>query len=267
LICKHSNYRVVVFDDNGTIDFLGDDRYIGLSTDEGRGSIPGSTAHCLEQDKSGSIWIGTDEGPAVFYSPDFVFESQQEAQRIFVQQDGQTQILLETENIKSIRADGADRKWFGTINSGVFLMSEDATHEVNHFTTKTSPIFSDEINDIEINGENGEVYFCTSEGLISFKGVATEGGRGFGNVEVFPNPVDRGYTGPIAIKGLAENANVKITDVNGVLVYETTAYGGQAIWDGQTISGGRVYYGVYLIFCTDKSGESQEVTKVLFLNN
>jgi len=263
----NSNYRLVVYDDNGTIDNLSDDRYIGLATDEGKGSIPGSTANCISQDKGGAIWIGTDEGPAVFYSPDLVFESQQEAQRIFIQQDGQTQILLETENIKSITIDGANRKWFGTTGSGAYLMSEDATQEINHFTESNSPIFSDEVNDIEINGENGEIYFCTSEGLISYKGSATEGGSGFGNVQVFPNPVDRGYSGPIAIKGLAENANVKITDVNGILVYETTAFGGQALWDGNTIQGSRVKNGVYVIFITDRSGESQEVTKVLFLNN
>ena len=220
-----TNNRIIVFDDNGTIEQTSDDSFTVLSTNEGQGSIPGSIVHCIDQDLSGSMWIGTNEGPAVFYSPDFVFESQQNAQRIFIQQDGQTQILLETEDIKSIKTDGADRKWFGTSNSGAYLMSEDATQEVSHFTEDNSPLFSDEVNDIAIDHSNGEVYFCTSAGLISYKGTATVGGSEFNNVQVFPNPVQQDYTGPIAIKGLAQNANVKITDVNGILVYETTANG------------------------------------------
>ncbi len=263
---SNGNNRIIVFDDKGE-PLNNDYRFIALSTDDGNGSIPGSILHCIDQDISGSMWVGSNEGPAVFYSPDFVFDSQQNAQRVLIQQDGQTQILLETEDIRSIKTDGADRKWFGTTNSGAYLMSDDAQNEINHFTRDNSPIFSDEVNDIAIDHDNGEVYFCTSEGLISYKGSATGGGTGFSTVEVYPNPVTQGYSGPIAIKGLAENTNVKITDVNGILVYETTSFGGQATWDGRTISGSRVSNGVYLIFCTDRAGESQEVSKVLFLNN
>lgn len=262
-----SNNRLVVYDDNGTIDFTGDDRYMALSTDPGGGNIPGSAVNCIAEDKSGAIFLGTNEGPAVFYNPDQVFENQQDAQRIFVQQEGQTQILLETENIKTITVDGANRKWFGSTNSGAYLMSQDGTEQVLHFTFDNSPLLSDEIIDIEINGENGEVYFCTSEGLISYRGSATEGKSDFSGIEVFPNPVEENYTGPIAITGLAENANVKITDVNGVLIYETTAQGGQAVWDGHSITGNKARNGVYLIFCTSSDGSAQEVSKVLVLNN
>ena len=260
-----SNYRLVVFDNGDEVGSAY--QYTALSTDELRGSIPGSTVHCITKDKSGAIWIGSDEGPAVFFSPQYVFETQLDAQQIFVQQDGQTQILLETEDIKSITIDGANRKWFGTSNSGAFLMSSDATKEVNHFTKENSPLFSNEVNNITINHENGEVYFCTSEGLISYKGTATEGGSGFSSVEVFPNPVNRDYTGLIAIKGLSENSNVKITDASGVLIFETTAYGGQAVWDGYSLSGNKAKNGIYLIFCTDPLGENQEVAKLLYLNN
>ena len=262
-----TNFRIVVYDDNGTPFVPNDDRYIALATDAGSGNIPGSAINCLAQDKGGAIWIGTNEGPAVYFSTGNVFDDIPDAQRIFVQQDGQTQILLETENIQNITVDGADRKWFGTSNSGAFLMSSDGSSEILHFTTENSPLFSNEVNEIAINGINGEVYFCTSEGLISYKGTATTGGSAFGDVQVFPNPVDRNYSGPIAIRGLAENANVKITDANGLLIYETNANGGQAIWDGYSLTGSKARNGVYLIFCTDSNGENQEVTKLLYLNN
>ena len=49
---------------------------------------------------------------------------------------------------------------------------------------------------------------------------------------MFPNPVYSDYSGIIAIDGLVTDANVKITDIAGNLVYETVANGGRAIWDG-----------------------------------
>ena len=271
-VILNRNAEIVVYRDQGTISNTLDDHYVALTTSEGHGTIPGGLIHTMAKDKNGNIWIGTDEGPAVFYNPSSAIDANGDygglqAQRIFVQQDGQTQILLETENIRAIAIDGADRKWFGSTSSGVYLMSQDATQEISHFTSQNSPLFSDDIKFIDIDGVSGEVYFCTSEGLISYRGTATDGEDDFGNVEVFPNPVKQGYTGVIAIRGLAENANVKITDINGVLAYETYAQGGQATWDGRSLTGKKAKNGVYLIFSTNSSGESQNVSKVLVLNN
>jgi DNA repair protein RecO (recombination protein O) len=57
------------------------------------------------------------------------------------------------------------------------------------------------------------------------------------------------FDGEIIIAGLIANTNVKITDVSGNLVYETTSQGSQASWNGKNFSGQRVHTGVYLIFC------------------
>lgn len=75
----------------------------------------------------------------------------------------------------------------------------------------------------------------------------------FGEVEVYPQPVRPEYEGPIAIRGLATNANVKITDAQGRLVFETEAVGGQAVWDGRDYNGGRPASGVYFVWATATS--------------
>jgi hypothetical protein len=54
---------------------------------------------------------------------------------------------------------------------------------------------------------------------------------------VYPNPVPHNYTGMVAIKGLVDNAYVKITDISGNLIYSTKALGGQAVWDGKNLKG------------------------------
>lgn len=257
---------ILVFDENGTWG-NGDDKKKFLNFSVGNGNIPGNEVYSLTEDIDGEIWVGTDKGIAVFYCPEQVFSSSGcEAQQIFIEQDGHTQILLETEVISAIAVDGANRKWIGTQNSGVYLMSEDGTNQVQHFTVDNSPLLSNEIRSIVINPKTGEVYFGTAEGIISYRNDATEGLADYTDVYVFPNPVQPGYEGPIAITGLIESANVKITDISGSLVYETKALGGQAIWYGKNFKGENAHSGVYMVFCSNDDGTKTYVVKILLVN-
>jgi len=225
--------------------------------------IPGTQLYTIAEDKDGEIWVGTDAGVAVFYNPSSVFDEDIKAEQIYVEQDGQTQLLLETETVTSITIDGANRKWIGTQTSGVFLMSEDGTRKVEHFTTQNSPLFSNNIFDIVIDPETGEVYIGTEKGLISYKGTATEGGDNYDNVFVYPNPVKPDFTGVIAIRGLLKDTDIRITDISGNIVYQTTSFGGQAVWDGRDFNGNKVQTGVYMIFNGSEDGSQKAAAKVL----
>ena len=269
LIISQDNYKwiveprtnsVIVYDDNGTISDNTDDQSVV------NGNIPGSRLHSIAEDLDGEIWIGTDEGVSVFYNPSSVFDNNIEAEQIFIQQDGQTQILFETEIVTAICVDGANRKWIGTQTSGVYLMSEDGTEEIEHFTTDNSPLFSNDIFDIDINPKTGEVFFGTGKGIISYKGTATEGNEDFENVFVYPNPVKPDFNGTIAIRGLVYDTDVRITDISGNIVYQTTSLGGQAVWDGKDFNGKKVQTGVYMIFNGSPEGKLKAAAKILFIN-
>lgn len=238
-----------------------------LTTAIGNGALPSTNVFCLAEDKDGEIWVGTDKGITVFYSPENVFSGQNfDSQQILLEQDGHVQILLETEIVQAIAVDDANRKWIATANSGVFLMSADGTKQIYHFDETNSPLFSNDVGTIEINHETGEVYFGTSKGIISFRGTAIAGFDEFTDVYTFPNPVQPDYDGPIAIKGLMNNSTIKITDISGSLVFETKSEGGQAIWNGKNFNGDKVSTGVYMVFCTSEDGEQKVATKILFIN-
>ncbi len=238
-----------------------------LTTTAGNGGLPSNVVYCLAKDLDDEIWVGTDKGVAVFYSPENVFSgSNFDAQQILLEQDGHVQILLETENVLSIAVDDANRKWIGTSNSGVYLMSADGTTQIHHFDISNSPLFSNTVKSIAINHETGEVYFGTSKGIISYRGTSIEAFEGFTDVYAFPNPVRHDYDGPIAIKGLMNNSTLKITDISGALVYEMKSEGGQAIWYGKNFKDERVSSGVYMVFCTSEDGSSKAVTKILVIN-
>ncbi len=222
----------------------------------------------LAEDKDGELWVGTSAGVAVFSNPKKIWEDN----RMYASRpglnlaDGNFHPLLETETITAIAVDGANRKWFGTKNSGVYLISADGETELEHFDSENSPLSANDISDIAINQNTGEVFIGTGAGLISYMGEATKSNDEFTDVYVYPNPVRETYDGPIVVKGLVKDTDVKITDISGNLVYQTTSLGGQAVWDGNNLNGNRCKTGVYLVFMNDASGDKTKVTKLLFIH-
>ncbi len=261
------NRGLFVYNDNNTILNPADDQYKTLSTALGNGNLPSLEIYSIAEDLDGEIWVGTDKGITVFYNPSSVFSGFNfDAQQILIQEGDYGQYLFSEERVKCITIDGANRKWVGTEKSGVFLLSEDGKEEILHFTTDNSPLFSNNIIDITINPLNGEVFIGTEEGLLSYRSDATKGLKTQAETQVFPNPVRENYNGPIAINGLVNDANIKITDIDGNLVFETFANGGQAIWDGKNRNGERASSGVYLVFSVDADGIEKAVSKILFIH-
>ena len=256
---------LIVYDDNNTPNAPSDDQDRRLSNNAGSGGLPSNEVLSIAKDKDGEIWVGTNKGPAVFYNPEEVFGVNGDAQQVLVEADGYVEPIIANESVSAIAIDGANRKWFGTKSSGVFVYSPDGSTQVHHFDKENSPLFSNNINDISINGTTGEVYIATDKGLISYRGEATEGQEKHNNVLVFPNPVRESYTGPIAIKNVTNDADVKITDISGNLIWSLSAFGGQAVWDGKNLFGERPNTGVYLVFTSNPIGTETLVSKILFI--
>jgi ligand-binding sensor domain-containing protein len=227
-----------------------------------------SNVYSIAEDLEGNIWVGTDQGPLVYYNPEKVFTEKLNAFRIKIpRNDGSNtyDYMLQTELITSIAIDGADRKWLGTEKAGAYLLSSDGTVQVKKYTVENSPILSNSIVSVAVSDKTGDVWFGTSKGIQSVRGDATEGLDEFTNVYAFPNPVRQEFSGNLTITGLVRDSRIKITDVSGNLVYETESSGGMASWDLNTYNGQRVATGVYLIFCASNDGTDSCVIKVLVI--
>ncbi|NNF32887.1 MAG: hypothetical protein HKN68_02195 [Saprospiraceae bacterium] len=258
---------VFVFNEGQDLSSTSDDsrRLINLNNSV----IPTSIIYTVESDRQGDIWVGTAEGAILFESGQDLFNSEYGGVRPTVEVEGIGAFLLETEEVRTIEVDGADRKWFGTRN-GIFVQSSTGDEQIARYDINNSPLFDNEIVDLAFDGNSGKMYIVTNKGIQAIRTGTTIGRNTHGpNVYVFPNPVDPSYNGPIAVKGLAEDAEIKITDLNGRLVYEARSLGGQAIWNGEDLSGQRVATGVYLVFSTGNSnfGDPDSfVTKILFID-
>lgn len=260
--------KIIVFNENGTLDNTADDQVVSLRCVPGQGGLSGSAVNCLAMDRNGQVWVGTDSGPCYFSDTKKLFESpQHDASVILVPRNdgtGQADPLFNEVKVLSIGIDGNNNKWFG-LESGVYEMSPDCKTELLHFTADNSPLLDNAVNTMTIN-EDGEVFFGTDLGVISYRGSATPGGQTNTDVVAYPNPVRPGYSGYVGIKGLVEDALVRIATVDGSFVTELIAEGGQAVWDCTTIDGRKVAPGIYLVFVSTKAGTERFATKILIMN-
>ena len=259
-----------ILEDNGTIADFSDDKtvsYSSFSNQQGDRLTFGAL-NCIIEDKKKAIWVGTDRGPLVFYNPQNAIK---DPDRFYYTQplvpindgSGLGKYLLETDNIKGIAVDGANRKWLATERSGVFLVSEDGTHVLLNFTEENSPLPTNNVNSIAINDNTGEVFFATEAGLVSYMGNASEGKADYSEVQVYPNPVRPEYDDMVTISNLVQDSNVRITDVKGNLVYQGLSKGGMFSWRCINRDGSRVKTGIYLVFAARPDGSEGVVTKIM----
>jgi len=221
---------------------------------------------CVEEDLNQNIWIGTNQGPFMLERSEIEQGGSTFTQVKVPRNDGTNyaDYLLSGIDILSIAIDKAGRKWFGTNNNGVYLISEDNMTQVQHFTTDNSKLLSNNVLSIAINNTTGEVFFATDNGLCSYVSDATETNTEMttDNVWAYPNPVEPGYTGNITITGLSLNADVKILTANGAIVNEGHSNGGTYVWDGCDQKGRRVASGIYMVATATSKGEKGTVCKI-----
>lgn len=255
---------LLIFNHGASIDNNADDQWRLYTIGTGKGNLPSNDVLSIAKDKNGYIWVGTSDGVGVIQCPHEAFTSTCDAVLPIAEQGGFANYLFKGEAVTAIAVDGADRKWIGTKN-GVWLINAEGDKVLEHFTEDNSKLLSDDIKRITINGVTGEVFFATAKGISSFKGAATEGGEKTDALLVYPNPVPPGYRGMIAIKGLKQNSFVKITELNGRLVYQTKALGGQAVWNGKNYKGELIASGVYIILVTDDGQVERNAGKIVFI--
>lgn len=230
------------------------------------GNLPSNDVRCVAIDNRNQLWIGTFSGLRVISSVDrFISETELTSNSIIIQEGDLAQELFFQQTILDIAVDGANRKWVSIADGGVFLVSANGQQTIFQFTKNNSPLPSDNINDIEIDGVTGEVFFATDKGMVSFLGTSTKPSDSLGDVFVYPNPVRPEFLGTLKISGLTDKANIKITDIEGNLVYETTSSGGTIEWDTKAFGKHKVASGVYMVFVVSEDGLDSTVKKIMII--
>ncbi|MBV6643844.1 MAG: hypothetical protein KI790_00255 [Cyclobacteriaceae bacterium] len=222
------------------------------TTDE----LPSNSINDLVIDLNDEAWIATNSGVGYYPDATFAFENFVVIVPIF-----DDNFLFRDEDVTALAMDGGNRRWIGT-NIGLWVFDESISTLVHHFTADNSPLPSDIILELAYDQTNGEVFVVTDKGVASYRSSSSQPIDSHENVTVFPNPVRPDFHGKVGITGVATNATIKITDINGVLVDKVEANGSTASWNLRDYTGGKVRSGVYLLFSTTSDGEETFVGKV-----
>jgi hypothetical protein len=239
-----------------------------LTNESGNGKLTSNIVLWACKTLTGEVWLGTDNGVNIIDDPKAIFTNSKIPDSRVPVYDSRA--LLRNKAVQVITVDGANRKWMSTTGDGVWLFSANGDSLIHQFNTDNSPLPSNNIYDIGINPANGEVFFATEKGLVSFRSDATVA-NGIDDVmlypvKAFPNPVTPDFEGTIGFSGFGQDAIVKITDISGKLVYETKANGGTATWNAKDQNGKRVASGMYLVFSATADGTTGIVTKIAVIN-
>lgn len=255
---------------NGTLDNKDDDQFTFCKDfyDQTGAQTTISQLYTAVFDQNDQLWIGTDQGIFILEDPRKIFNVTVTFRRPLIPRNDGTNyadFLLEGVPVKSIAVDGANRKWIGTTNNGVYLVSADGLEILEHFTAENSPLLSDIILSLAISPLNGLLMIGTDQGLVSYKADATPPVESLSesNIKVYPNPVRPEYDGKIRITGFTQDSDVKITTTSGILVTQGTSLGGTFVWDGRDSRGKRVATGIYHIIASDAEGKKGVVAKIL----
>ena len=221
-----------------------------------------------EFDLNGEMWIGTNRGIFVLKDPDdFINNTNPVFERIKISRNdgsGLADYLFNGVMTTAIYIDQGNRKWIGTLNDGVFLLSADGTQTLEHFTVNNSPLPSNNILSITENGLNGSLFFGTSLGMVEYGGQARDPFETLSesNIMVYPNPVKPDFDGYVTVTGLTELSSVRIVDNSGRLIHQGISNGGSYSWNLTDLKGNKVTSGVYHAIITNQQNNMSESVSI-----
>lgn len=264
---SREGYIFIATSENGLVGYNpAENKFAKIGTEIGNGNLSNINVRSLAFDASNRLWIGSLRGLRVLFNVGGFFgDVPVDAQQIIILEDGVPQELLFEQSITDIEVDGSNNKWIATATSGVFYLSSNGQETLLRFTKNNSPLPSNNVQDITIDDSTGTVYFATINGLVAYKGTSTAPRDTLENVYAFPNPVRPNFTGNVTIDGLTADANVKITDITGNLVFETTSQGGSVLWDTTAFGKYKVASGVYMVLITSEDQLETKVTKIMII--
>lgn len=221
----------------------------------------------MEDQDDGRLWITTSAG--VFYIPEpwNVTNGTVTIVKPKVARgdgSGLADYLLSTQYVYGLAADSQNGKWFVTRDSGVFLTNADGTEIIANYNTGNSPLPSNRVLSVSCSGNgDGTVYLGTHLGLLELHSEYSTGQEGYGDVNIYPNPVRPNYLGDITIEGLPRGAKVKIVSTGGTVMAELESEGGAAHWSGRGQGGQRVPTGVYHVLASSEQDAGRQVGKIV----
>ena len=248
--------QMLAFNDGGTPNTPSDDTWYATSTEQ---ITEGQS--CVVADKQDYIWVGTPKNLYTILNPSIILSKSATAPRLTIDKNR----LLADQTINAIAVDALNYKWIGT-NNGVWVLDEQGGKVLQQFTTQNSPIASNSVFAVAIDDNSGKVYFGTDNGLSVAQTLSVRPNTDFTEMRCFPQPFIPQQDNELVIDGLAENSQVKISTVDGILVRSFPITNSRTVvWNGLDELGRPVQSGVFVISAYSDATSTSGVIKAMVI--
>ena len=166
---------MMLLDDGGTPTNTSDDRaYLRRewTNQKGRTFNP-ADLFAIMQDRTGRLWIATEQGAAYIDAETDFFTSDAIIQPDITDNNGENPIA--TLRMKALAQTPNGHIWIGSESLGVYELNEAATEILGHYTTDNSAMSANGILSLAA-GPDGHVWIGTAEGLVEYNPEGWEEG-------------------------------------------------------------------------------------------
>ncbi|MEM1054022.1 MAG: two-component regulator propeller domain-containing protein [Bacteroidota bacterium] len=236
-----------------------DDRGRTFSAGLSGQGLPDGSVSALALDREGRMWVGTERGIAIVFSPGSAFGGDPAlAEPQWARTADGTSFLLRDVNVRDLTFDPAGRLWVAT-TTGAYLLTPEGDGVLLRLDADSSPLPTDDIVAVSVDRRSGLVYLATASGLYGYAGDATAPTLASEELSLAPNPFRPAQHTDILVSGLnAPTSRVRVLTVDGRVLFESdSVFGGSFRWDGRDQrTGERVPSGVYLVAASGSDGET-----------
>ncbi|GAB2625232.1 PorZ beta-propeller-like domain-containing protein [Belliella aquatica] len=233
-----------------------------ISTANNQGGLPNGIVQDISLDRENRLWVALSSGIAFIPNASSANNSSSinAIQPLF-----ENAPLLNGESITAIATAPDLSVWLGTEKNGLWNFTNQGTTLLHHFTRENSPMYSNEIVNLNFNDRSGELFVVLPEGGISYRTGSIAPFETLETLKIYPNPVRPDFNGFLSIEGLSDFAEVKITNSAGRVIYSIQVRGGKLAWNLRDNSGNRPVSGVYLVYVLDEFGRERIAGKFVII--
>ena len=254
---------VIFWDNKGNLENLTPDCTKANSfVDQTGKSFSWTYIYSLAEDSTGLVWLGATEG-VIAFNPKDAFGSNFTSYRPVVEGG----YLLDGVQCNAIVVDSENRKWIGTNNAGIYVVSADGTKVLQQYNTLNSMLPSNQVYQMAYANKTNSVFIVTPDGIAEFSINGRNPQKDYSGVYAYPNPVRPDFTGMVTIKGLMDNSFVTVKNSDGEVVATMQSVGDTATWSGCNAKGERLETGTYSVYASQTDGETPEtpVAKIMII--
>ena len=171
----YKNMGLVLLDDHGTPLDASDDRTCLRAEWTNQHSHTFKPVNLLNmmQDRQGRLWLATEQGTAYIDANTDFFSSDAIIQPDVTDNNGENPVT--SQRVTALCQAQNGEIWVGTEALGVYVLNEEATELVAHYTTDNSAMSANGIMSLTVTPD-GQIFIGTSEGLVEYDPKGKEDG-------------------------------------------------------------------------------------------